>query len=137
MTRLPPGLAAHANLPGTAYSLVIEIVSEHAENGEYTDKALWYAQRGIPEYWIVDQTPTRADDDATSRCIASRCREASRPTCATVRCCCPTWRPSTESGRPASRRPSLGDVGRELRANLTPSRSRSHWPGRTRPDSYA
>ena len=23
----------------------------------------WYAQRGIPEYWIVDQTPERADDD--------------------------------------------------------------------------
>jgi Uma2 family endonuclease len=64
VTRLPPGLAAYSNLPGSAYSLVIEIVSEHSENGEYTDKAVWYAQRGIPEYWIVDQTPERVDDDA-------------------------------------------------------------------------
>ena len=64
VTKLPPGLAAYSNLPGSAYSLVIEIVSEDSENGEYTDKAVWYAKRGIPEYWIVDQTPTRADDDA-------------------------------------------------------------------------
>jgi Uma2 family endonuclease len=64
VTKLPPGLAAYANLPGSAYSLVVEIVSEHSENGEYTDKAVWYAQRGIPEYWIVDQTPERVDDDA-------------------------------------------------------------------------
>lgn len=63
VTKLPPGLAAYSNLPGSAYSLVIEIVSEHAENGEYTDKAVWYAQRGIPEYWIVDQTPERDDED--------------------------------------------------------------------------
>lgn len=63
VTRLPAGLAAYANLPGSAYSLVIEIVSEHSENGEYMDKAVWYAQRGIPEYWIVDQTAERADDD--------------------------------------------------------------------------
>ena len=64
VTHLPPGLAAYSNLPGSAFSLVIEIVSEHSENGEYTDKAVWYAQRGIPEYWIVEQTPDRADDDA-------------------------------------------------------------------------
>jgi len=64
VTRLPAGLAAYSNLPGSAYSLVIEIISEHSENGEYTDKAVWYAQRGIPEYWIVDQTAARADDDA-------------------------------------------------------------------------
>ncbi|MFI5906963.1 Uma2 family endonuclease [Dactylosporangium sp. NPDC051541] len=63
VTKLPPGLSSYANLPGSAYSLVVEIVSEHSENGEYTDKAAWYAQRGIPEYWIVDQTPDRADDD--------------------------------------------------------------------------
>lgn len=43
---------------------MIEIVSENSESGEYTDKAVWYAQRGIPEYWIVDQTHDRADDDA-------------------------------------------------------------------------
>ena len=64
VTKLPAGLAAYANLPGSAYRLVIEIVSEHSENGEYTDKAVWYAQRGIPEYWIVDQTSERSDDDA-------------------------------------------------------------------------
>jgi Uma2 family endonuclease len=64
VTKLPAGLAAYSNLPGSAYSLVIEIVSEQSENGEYTDKAVWYAQRGIPEYWIVEQTPERADDDA-------------------------------------------------------------------------
>jgi Uma2 family endonuclease len=63
-TKLPAGLASYSNLPGSAYSLVIEIVSEHSENGEYIDKAMWYAQRGIPQYWIVDQTPERADDDA-------------------------------------------------------------------------
>lgn len=65
ITRLPAGLATYSNLPGSSYSLVIEIVSEHKENGEYTDKAVWYARQGIPEYWIVDQTPDRADDDGT------------------------------------------------------------------------
>src|SRR5262249_46085860 len=64
VTKLPPRLAAYSNLPGSAYSLIIEIISEDSENGEYTDKAVWYANRGIPEYWIVDQTPTRDDDDA-------------------------------------------------------------------------
>jgi Uma2 family endonuclease len=63
VTRLPAGLASYSNLPGSAYSLVVEIVSEHSENGEYTDKALWYARQGIPEYWIVDHTPERDDDD--------------------------------------------------------------------------
>jgi Uma2 family endonuclease len=61
---LPPGLASYSNLPGSAYRLVIEIVSENSLNGEYTDKMDWYARRGIPEYWIVDQAPGRADDDA-------------------------------------------------------------------------
>ncbi|MGW4948520.1 Uma2 family endonuclease [Actinoplanes sp. NPDC004185] len=61
---LPPGLASYSNLPGSAYRLVIEIVSENSRNGEHTDKMAWYAQRGIPEYWIVEQTPERADDDA-------------------------------------------------------------------------
>ena len=53
-----------SNLPGSAYLLVVEVVSENSLNGEYTDKMDWYAQRGIPEYWIVDQAPDRADDDA-------------------------------------------------------------------------
>jgi Uma2 family endonuclease len=61
---LPPGLASYSNLPGSAYLLVVEVVSENSLNGEYTDKMDWYAQRGIPEYWIVDQAPDRADDDA-------------------------------------------------------------------------
>jgi Uma2 family endonuclease len=55
---------SYSNLPGSAYRLVVEIVSENSQNGEYTDKMDWYAQRGIPEYWIVDQTPDRSDDDA-------------------------------------------------------------------------
>jgi Uma2 family endonuclease len=62
---LPPGLATYSNLPGSAYRLVIEVVSENSMNGEYTDKMDWYAQRGIPEYWIVDQAPEPSDDEAT------------------------------------------------------------------------
>lgn len=62
--RLPAGPAEYSNLPGSSYRLVIEIVSERSENGEYTDTAAWYARRGIPEYWIVDQAPDRSDDDA-------------------------------------------------------------------------
>ena len=61
LTHLPPGRAAYSNLPGSAFSLVIEIVSEHSENGEYTDKAVWYAQRGIPEYRIVEQSELDAE----------------------------------------------------------------------------
>jgi Uma2 family endonuclease len=61
---LPPGLASYSNLPGSAYRLVVEIVSENSQNGEYTDKMAWYAQRGIPAYWIADQAPGRPDDDA-------------------------------------------------------------------------
>lgn len=61
---LPPGLTSYSNLPGSAFRLVVEIVSENSRNGEYTDKMAWYAQRGIPEYWIVDLAPGRPDDDA-------------------------------------------------------------------------
>jgi Uma2 family endonuclease len=53
-----------SNLPGSAYLLVAEVVSENSPNGEYTDKMAWYAERGIPEYWIVDQAPDRPGDDA-------------------------------------------------------------------------
>jgi Uma2 family endonuclease len=56
--------STYSNLPGSAYSLVVEVVSENSLNGEYTDKMAWYAQRGIPEYWIADQTPDDSDDDA-------------------------------------------------------------------------
>lgn len=61
---LPPDTADYSNLPGSAFRLVIEIVSENSANGEYGDKARWYAERGIPEYWIVDHTPDRVHDDA-------------------------------------------------------------------------
>ncbi|MFI5937167.1 Uma2 family endonuclease [Actinoplanes sp. NPDC051494] len=61
---LPPGLATYSNLPGSAYRLVVEVVSENSLNGEFTDKMSWYAERGIPEYWIVEQTSDRSDDDA-------------------------------------------------------------------------
>jgi Arc/MetJ family transcription regulator len=44
--------------------LVVEIVVENSANGEYTEKARWYAERGIPEYWIVDRTPDRAQDES-------------------------------------------------------------------------
>ncbi|BFU43730.1 hypothetical protein KRMM14A1004_19670 [Krasilnikovia sp. MM14-A1004] len=57
-------VAEYANLPGSAFRLIAEVVSENSMNGEYTDKAQWYAERGIPEYWIVDRTPDRARDDA-------------------------------------------------------------------------
>ncbi|MET0425445.1 MAG: Uma2 family endonuclease [Actinoplanes sp.] len=63
---LPAGrdTTSYSNLPGSAYRLVIEIVSENSRNGEYTEKLDWYAQRGIPEYWIVDQAPDRDNADA-------------------------------------------------------------------------
>jgi Uma2 family endonuclease len=61
---LPADLADYSNLPGSAFRLVVEIVSENSANGEYAEKARWYADRGIPEYWIVDRTPERSHDDA-------------------------------------------------------------------------
>jgi Uma2 family endonuclease len=61
---LPPGLRSYSNLPGSAYLLVVEVISENSPNGEYTDKMAWYAQRGIPEYWIVEETSEHADDEA-------------------------------------------------------------------------
>jgi Uma2 family endonuclease len=64
ITELPPGKRSYSNLPGSAFLLVAEVVSPNSLNGEYTDKLEWYAQRGIPQYWIVDQTPDRSDDDA-------------------------------------------------------------------------
>jgi len=55
---------SYSNLPGDAYLMVAEVVSENSLNGEYTDKMDWYAQRGIPAYWILEQAPGRPDDDA-------------------------------------------------------------------------
>ena len=65
VTQRPAEAADYSNLPGSAYSLVIEVVSENSVNGEYTDKPDWYAKRGIPEYWIVERTEDRVHDDAT------------------------------------------------------------------------
>jgi Uma2 family endonuclease len=59
----PPEVADYSNLPGSAFRLVIEIVSENSANGEYAEKARWYAERKIPEYWIVDRTPERSHND--------------------------------------------------------------------------
>jgi len=64
VTSLPPDVADYSNLPGSAFRLVIEIVSENSANGEYTEKARWYAERGISEYWIVDRTSERSHNDA-------------------------------------------------------------------------
>lgn len=61
---LPPNKSKYSNLPGSAYRLVVEVVSRNSENGEYNHKANWYAACGIPEYWIVDETADRDDDDA-------------------------------------------------------------------------
>jgi Uma2 family endonuclease len=65
VTDLPAETASYSNLPGSAFSLVVEIVCEKSVNGEYTDKAVWYAERGIPEYWVVEVTADRDEDDAT------------------------------------------------------------------------
>ena len=63
---LPAGRPSrsYSNLPGSSFLLVAEIVPEDSPNGEYTDKMAWYAERGIPVYWIVDQAPEYQDDDA-------------------------------------------------------------------------
>ncbi|WP_305786760.1 Uma2 family endonuclease [Symbioplanes lichenis] len=63
VTTLPPDKADYSSLPGSAFGLVVEVVSEKSPNGEYTEKAHWYAARGIPEYWIVDRTADRSHED--------------------------------------------------------------------------
>lgn len=64
ITELPAGkpTKSYSNLPGSFYFLVVEVVSENSPNGEHTDKMAWYAERGIPEYWIADESPSRPDD---------------------------------------------------------------------------
>ncbi len=62
---LPPNTPDYSNLPGSALSLVVEVVSEKSPNGDYTHKAAWYAEQGIPEYWIVERDAERSYDDAT------------------------------------------------------------------------
>jgi Uma2 family endonuclease len=65
VSALPPNTADYSNLPGSSFSLVVEVVSEKSPNGEYTHKADWYAEQGIPEYWIVERDAERSHDDAT------------------------------------------------------------------------
>jgi Uma2 family endonuclease len=54
---------SYSHLPGSAYRLVVEVVSKNSLNGEYTDKMDWYARLGIPEYWIAEEMPD-SDEDA-------------------------------------------------------------------------
>jgi Uma2 family endonuclease len=61
---LPRGKLTYSNLPGSAYRILIEVVSRNSENGEYTYKANWFASCGVPEYWIVDETSDHDEDDA-------------------------------------------------------------------------
>lgn len=63
VTRLPSGRSSYSNLAPSYFSLVIEIVSRNSPNGEFLEKKLWYAEHGIPEYWIVEETPDRSDED--------------------------------------------------------------------------
>ena len=60
MISRPANSADYSYLPGSAFQLVIEIVSEESAKGDYGDKARWYAECGVPEYWIVDRTLDRA-----------------------------------------------------------------------------
>lgn len=64
VTSLPASPATVSHLPGSAFRLVVEIVEKSAMS-EYTDKARWYAEHGVPEYWIVDGTPEYRDDEAS------------------------------------------------------------------------
>jgi Uma2 family endonuclease len=61
---LPADFDEVSHLPAAAFQLITEIVSENSPNGEYREKALWYAEHGIVEYWIVDRTPDRKREDA-------------------------------------------------------------------------
>jgi len=63
MISRPAYVADYSYLPGSAFQLVIEIVSDETAKGDYGDKARWYAECGIPEYWIVDRTLDRAPRD--------------------------------------------------------------------------
>jgi Uma2 family endonuclease len=59
----PDDPASYSNLPPSAYVLIIEIVSKNSPNGEFLEKRLWYAEHGIPEYWIVEETLEGSIDD--------------------------------------------------------------------------
>ncbi|WP_433365810.1 hypothetical protein ACQPZX_36555 [Actinoplanes sp. CA-142083] len=47
-------------------SLVVEIFPGGDEG------ARWYARHGVPEYWTVDQTPDRDEDDARVQILRLR-----------------------------------------------------------------
>jgi Uma2 family endonuclease len=76
-------VAEDVNLPGAAFRLIAEVVSRNL--GEYTDRARWYAERGIPDYWIVDRTPERARDDASVHIHQLKLSDAAAPAYVRVR----------------------------------------------------
>lgn len=61
---MPPNRRKLSNLPGSAFLMVGEVVSENTPNGEFYEKMRWYAEQGIPEYWIAEETPEGDDEDA-------------------------------------------------------------------------
>ncbi|WP_305786761.1 Uma2 family endonuclease [Symbioplanes lichenis] len=64
LSAFPADVLECSHLPASAYPLVVEIVSGHHPTGEYTHRAHWYAEQGIPEYWIVDRAPEDKPHDA-------------------------------------------------------------------------
>lgn len=58
----PADFLKRSTLPGPCYGLVIEVFARTAPNGEYTSRMAWYAECGIPEYWIADDAPDDYDD---------------------------------------------------------------------------
>jgi Uma2 family endonuclease len=63
VTHLPPGSLDYSNLPPAVFLLVVEVVSRNSSSGEFLEKKLWYAGHGIPEYWVVEETSDRSEDD--------------------------------------------------------------------------
>jgi Uma2 family endonuclease len=63
---LPAGKSkrSYSNLPGSAFLLVIEVVSSSSHFADYIEKMAWYAELNIPAYWIADLAPDGSDDDA-------------------------------------------------------------------------
>jgi Uma2 family endonuclease len=64
--RQQPPLRA-ASHDATAFTAVVEVVSEESRMRDHLDKPREYAEAGIPEYWIVDEHPTDEADGMVSR----------------------------------------------------------------------
>lgn len=52
----------------TAFTAVVEVISEESRVRDQVDKPREYAEAGIPEYWLVDEHPA---DDADGMVSAS------------------------------------------------------------------